>query len=72
MGVGGQRHALAASHPWMGQCPVSRRLVGSQGRSGRVRKLPLPWGLDPRTKVSEGVQAEYPWTWDRHPVSKHR
>jgi len=46
--------------PGMGQCPLSRKLVGSQDCSGRVRKPPLPRGFDPRPKVSEDVQAEYP------------
>lgn len=39
--------------PGIGQCPLSSRLVASQGRSGRVRKPPLPRGFDPRTKVSK-------------------
>ena len=42
MEMGGQRHAPAALPPGM-------RLGGSQGRSGRVRKISPPPGFDPRT-----------------------
>ena len=49
MGVGGQRHALAALTPGMTRYPLYRRLGGPQGRSGRVRKISPPLGFDPRT-----------------------
>ena len=38
IGVGGQRHAPAASPPGKIRYPLYRRLVGPEGRSGRVRK----------------------------------
>ena len=49
MGVGGQRHALAALPPGKTRYPLYRRLGGPQGRSGRVRKFSPPSGFDPRT-----------------------
>ena len=48
-GVGGQRHAPAALPPGKTRYPLHRRLGGPQGRSGRVRKISLPPGFDPRT-----------------------
>jgi len=48
-GVGGQRHAPAAFPPGKTRYPLYRRLGGPQGRSGRVRKISHPPGLDPRT-----------------------
>jgi hypothetical protein len=48
-GVGGQRQPPAALPPRKTRYLLYRRLGGTQGRSGRVRKLsPLP-GFDPRT-----------------------
>ena len=49
MGVGGQRHAPAALPPRKTRYPLYRRLGGPQGRSGQVRKISPPPGLDPRT-----------------------
>ena len=49
MGVGGQRHTLAALPPGKTQYPLCRRLGGPQGRSGRVLKIPSPLGFDPQT-----------------------
>jgi hypothetical protein len=44
MGVGGQRHAPVALPPGKTRYPLYRRLGGSQGRSGRLRKItPPPW-----------------------------
>jgi len=37
------------SRPGKTWCPLYRRLGGPQGRSGRVRKISPPPGLDPRT-----------------------
>jgi len=51
-GVGGQLHAPAALPPGMTRYPLYRRLRGHQGRSGRVRKISLPPGLDPRSVQS--------------------
>jgi len=48
-GVGGQRHASAALPPGKTRYPLYRRLGGTQGWSGRVRKISLPPGFDPRT-----------------------
>jgi len=42
MGVGGQRHALAALPPGKTWYPLYRRLSVPQGRSGRVRKISPP------------------------------
>ena len=46
---GGQRHAPHTLPPWKTRFPLYRRLGGSQGRSGRVRKISTPPGIDPRT-----------------------
>jgi hypothetical protein len=45
----GQRHAPAALAPRKARSPLCRRLVGSQGRSGRFRKILHPPRFDPRT-----------------------
>ena len=47
--MGGQRHVSAALTPGKTRYPLSRRLSGPQGRSGRVRKISSPTGFDPRT-----------------------
>jgi hypothetical protein len=47
-GVGGQRHAPAALSPEKTRCPLYRRLVGPQDRSGRVRNISPPPAFDPR------------------------
>jgi hypothetical protein len=44
-GVGGQYHAPAVLPPGKTRYPLCRRLGGSQGRSGRVRKISLPPGF---------------------------
>jgi hypothetical protein len=49
MGVGGQLHAPAALSPRVTRYPLYRRLGGPHGRSGRVLKISLPPGFDPRT-----------------------
>ena len=49
MWVGGQRHVPAALPPGKTRYPLYRRLGGSQGRSGRMRKILPPPGFDPRT-----------------------
>ena len=49
MVVAGQHHAPAALPPGKTRYPLYRRLGGSQGRSGRVRKISPPQGFDPRT-----------------------
>jgi hypothetical protein len=48
MAVGGQRHASATLPPGKTTYPSHRRLGGSQGQSGEVRKISLPPGFDPR------------------------
>ena len=48
MGVGVQRHAPAALPPGKTRYPFYGRLGGNKSRSGQVRKIPLPPGLDPR------------------------
>jgi len=47
--VGGQRHAMDAFPPGQTRYPLYRKLVGPQGRSGRVSKISPPPGFDPRT-----------------------
>jgi hypothetical protein len=49
MELGGQRHAPAALPPTTTRFPLYRKLGGSKGRSGRVRKISPPLGLDSRT-----------------------
>ena len=49
MGVGGQHHAPVALLPGKTRHPLYGRLGGPQGRSGRVRKISIPPGFDPRT-----------------------
>jgi hypothetical protein len=56
-GVGGQRHAPAASAPGKARHPLYRRLGGPQGRSGRVRKISPPPGFDPR--IVQPVTSRY-------------
>ena len=47
-GVGGQRHALAASPRGQTRYPLYRKLGGPQDRYGRVRKISPSPGFDPR------------------------
>jgi hypothetical protein len=49
MEVGGHRHAPVVLPPGKTRYPLYRRLGGLEGRSGRVRKISLPPGIDPRT-----------------------
>ena len=49
MGVGGQGHAPAALPPGKIPYPLYRKLGGPQSRSGRVRNISPPPGIDPRT-----------------------
>jgi hypothetical protein len=49
MGVGGQRHALAALPAGRTWYPSSRRLGEAQGRYGQVSKISPPLGYDPQT-----------------------
>jgi hypothetical protein len=48
MGVGGQLHAPATLPPGMTRYPLYRGLGRPQGRSGRVLKISLLPGFDPR------------------------
>jgi hypothetical protein len=48
-GVGGQRHFLATLPQGKTRYPLYRRLGGSQGRSGWVRKISPPPEFNPRT-----------------------
>jgi hypothetical protein len=48
-GVDGQRHAPAVLLTGKTRYPLYRWLGGPQYRSGRVRKLSPPRGVDPRT-----------------------
>ena len=49
MGVGVQRHALAALPPGKTRYSLYGRPDGPQGRYGHVRKTSAPPGFDPRT-----------------------
>jgi len=44
-GMGGHRHAPATLLPGKTRYLLHRRLGGPQGRSGRVRKIPLTTGI---------------------------
>ena len=49
-GIGGNEgHSAATLPPGITQYPTCRRLGVSQGRYGRVRKISLKHGFDPRT-----------------------
>jgi hypothetical protein len=52
MGMGGQRHALAALPPGKTRDPVYRRLGGPQGRAGRVQKISPPTGIRPPDRLA--------------------
>ena len=56
-GVTGERHTLAARTPGMIRYPLYRRLDGPQGRSGRLRKISLPPGLEPQ--IVQPVASRY-------------
>jgi hypothetical protein len=61
--MGGQGQAPAALPPVKTQNPLYRRLGGSRGRSGRVRKISLPPGFDPwnaQPVVSRHVDSTIP------------
>jgi hypothetical protein len=49
MGVGGKRHVSAVLPLGKTKYTLYRRVGGTQDRSGRVRKISPPTGLDPRT-----------------------
>jgi hypothetical protein len=49
MGVGGQRHDLAALPPGKTWYPLHKRLGEAQGRSERVRKMSAVPEFDPQT-----------------------
>ena len=59
VGVGGQRHAPAALPPGKTRYPLCRRLGGSQGWSGRARKISPPPGFALRTV--QPVASRYTW-----------
>jgi hypothetical protein len=69
MGVGGQRHVPAVLLPGKTRYSLYRRLGGLQGRSGRVRKIPLPPELDPRT--FQPVASRYTDWAIRDPNKRH-
>ena len=67
MWVGGQRRAPAAVPPGKTRYPLYRRLGGTQGRSGQIREISPPPGLDPRTV--QGVAIRYTdWDIEAHIV----
>jgi hypothetical protein len=70
MGVGGQRQAPADLPPRRTRFPLYRRLGGSQGRSGRVRKISPPPRFDLRTVQS--VASRYTdWAIPAHDMRKN-
>jgi hypothetical protein len=66
-GVDGQRHASAALSPGLNRYPSYRRLDRPQGRSGRLRKISLLTGFDPRT-VQPVVSRYTDWATLTHTV----
>ena len=60
MGVDGQCHALAALPPGKTRYPVYRRLGGSQGQSGLVRKISHPLALIPGPSSPLLYRLSYP------------
>jgi hypothetical protein len=61
MEVGGHQHTPAVSPRGKTRYPMSRRLGGTQGQSGRMRKISPPLGFDPRTV--QAVTSRYTdWT----------
>ena len=72
MGVGGQHHAPAAlPPPPQGKTlhQLYRRLGGTQGRPGRVRKISPPPGFDLRT-VQPVVSRYTEWAIPAHKGTK--
>jgi hypothetical protein len=63
--MSGQNHAPAALPPEKTRYPLYRRLSGTQGQSGRVRKMSFPLGFDPHT--IQPVASRYTdWTIPAH------
>jgi hypothetical protein len=56
MGVGGQRHAAAASTPEKARYQMYKRLGGPQSQSERAQKISPPPGFDPRTVQSLAIR----------------
>jgi hypothetical protein len=56
MRVGGERHAPAALLSEKTRYILYRRLCGTQGRTGLVRKISTPPGLDPQTVKSVAIR----------------
>ena len=54
MGEGSKRHALVALAPGKTRCPFYRRLGGSQGQFGRMRKI-----LPPHRDLIPGPSSRY-------------
>ena len=57
MGVGSQRHTLAALPLGENHYPLYRMLGGPQNRSGQVRKILPPSGFDPQ--IVQPVASRY-------------
>jgi hypothetical protein len=71
MGVGGQRHALAALTPVKTRYRLYRKMGGPQGRYGRMRKISPPPGFDPRNV--QPVASRYTdWAITAHGYSKNQ
>ena len=69
-GVVGQRHAPAALPPGKTRYPLYKKLGGPQGRGGRVQKISIPPGFDPRTvqpvasRCTDWAVSALPWVLD--------
>jgi len=59
-GLSGQLYGPAALPPEKTRYPFYRRVGGSQGRSGRVRKISPPPGFDPRNVQHLAHRLRYP------------
>jgi hypothetical protein len=70
MELDGERHAPAALPPRKTQNTFYRRLGGPQGRSGRVQKISLLPGFDPRT-VHPVASRYIDWALPAHEIIIH-
>jgi hypothetical protein len=68
--MGGQRHASAALPPVKTRYPSHRKLVGTQGRSGQVRKISPPPRFDPRTVQAVAIHYTN-WATPAHNISAY-
>jgi len=72
MGVGGQRHAPAALPPGKTRYPLYRRMVGSQGRSGRMRNIWPPHRDSVPGPSSPAVSRYTDWALPAHTEKQYK